>query len=142
MKVLSIRLPDVGEGVTEAELVAWHVKVGDIVKEDDVLAEVMTDKATVEIPSLYDGKVVACEGKVGDGIAIGADLIRIETDADADGSQVDTPAPVAVPTPKAEAAPISAPTPEPVAPMGSTLPPRTEGGPGLESGRAAGRGRG
>ena len=53
-----IKLPDVGEGVAEAELVEWHVKVGDLVREDAVLAAVMTDKATVEIPSPIDGEVV------------------------------------------------------------------------------------
>lgn len=52
MGLHKIQMPDVGEGITEAEVVGWNVKVGDVVREDDVLAEVMTDKATVEIPSL------------------------------------------------------------------------------------------
>ncbi|MEM7597735.1 MAG: dihydrolipoamide acetyltransferase family protein [Pseudomonadota bacterium] len=82
MPNLPIKLPDVGEGVTEAELVAWHVEIGDLVREDDVIAEVMTDKATVEIPSLYEGKIVALGGEIGEVLAIGADLVQIETDAD------------------------------------------------------------
>ena len=54
-----IKLPDVGEGIAEAELVEWHVKVGDIVREDDLIAAVMTDKATVEIPSPVEGEVTS-----------------------------------------------------------------------------------
>nr|WP_043979384.1 dihydrolipoamide acetyltransferase family protein [Novosphingobium sp. P6W]KIS30166.1 branched-chain alpha-keto acid dehydrogenase subunit E2 [Novosphingobium sp. P6W] len=79
MHILSVRLPDVGEGVTEAELVEWHVQVGDLVREDDVLAAVMTDKATVEIPSLYTGKVTALGGQIGEVLAVGANLVLIET---------------------------------------------------------------
>ncbi len=81
MQTVSMKLPDIGEGVTEAELVEWYVKIGDIVREDDVLADVMTDKATVEVPSVYAGKVMWLGGEVGDSLAIGADLVRIETDA-------------------------------------------------------------
>ncbi|MEM6304125.1 MAG: dihydrolipoamide acetyltransferase family protein [Pseudomonadota bacterium] len=83
MKTLPIKLPDVGEGVTEAELAEWHVNVGDIVREDDIIAAVMTDKATVEIPSLYDGKVVERSGEIGDVLAIGTALVMIETDGEA-----------------------------------------------------------
>lgn len=73
-----IKLPDVGEGVAEAELVEWHVKVGDLVREDAVLAAVMTDKATVEIPSPVDGKVVWLGAEVGDTVAIGSAIVRLE----------------------------------------------------------------
>ena len=59
MAARSVRLPDIGEGVAEAEVTAWHVKVGDLVREDQPLADVMTDKATVEIPAPVTGKVVA-----------------------------------------------------------------------------------
>lgn len=83
MNVLAVKLPDVGEGVTEAELVELHVAVGDLVREDDTLAAVMTDKATVEIPSLFSGKVVWIGGDVGDTLAVGSELVRIETDSDA-----------------------------------------------------------
>lgn len=81
MQTVSMKLPDIGEGVTEAELVEWYVKIGDIVREDDILADVMTDKATVEVPSVYAGKVMWLGGEVGDSLAVGADLVRIETDA-------------------------------------------------------------
>jgi 2-oxoisovalerate dehydrogenase E2 component (dihydrolipoyl transacylase) len=64
-----IKLPDVGEGVAEAELVEWHVKVGDLVREDAMLAAVMTDKATVEIPSPVEGKVAWLGAEIGDTVA-------------------------------------------------------------------------
>src|SRR5580700_5187330 len=73
-----IRLPDVGEGVAEAELVEWHVKIGDLVREDTVLAAVLTDKATVEIPSPVDGEIVWLGAEVGDKVAVGSDLIRLK----------------------------------------------------------------
>ena len=75
-----IRTPDIGEGIAEVELVAWHVKPGDTVKEDQVLADVMTDKATVEIPSPVSGKITGLMGEVGKTIAVGADLIRLEVE--------------------------------------------------------------
>ena len=75
-----IRTPDIGEGIAEVELVAWHVKPGDEVKEDQVLADVMTDKATVEIPSPVSGKILDLLGEVGQQIAVGADLIRLEVE--------------------------------------------------------------
>ena len=78
MGVRSIRMPDVGEGVAEAEIVEWHVKVGDLVREDQVVAAVMTEKATVEIPTHVAGTVVALGGAVGDVVAVGAELIRID----------------------------------------------------------------
>jgi 2-oxoisovalerate dehydrogenase E2 component (dihydrolipoyl transacylase) len=68
----TIKLPDVGEGIAEAELVEWHVKVGDMVREDSILAAVMTDKATVEIPSPADGKVSWLGAEVGDRVGVGA----------------------------------------------------------------------
>jgi 2-oxoisovalerate dehydrogenase E2 component (dihydrolipoyl transacylase) len=73
----AIRLPDVGEGVAEAELVEWHVKIGDLIGEDDVLAAVMTDKATVEIPSPIAGEIVWLAAEVGDVVAVGSDLVRV-----------------------------------------------------------------
>jgi 2-oxoisovalerate dehydrogenase E2 component (dihydrolipoyl transacylase) len=77
-----IRLPDVGEGVAEAELVEWHVKVGDLVREDAVLAAVMTDKATVEIPSPVDGEIVWLGATIGDVVAVGSDLVRLKVPDD------------------------------------------------------------
>ena len=78
------KLPDIGEGIAEAEIVAWHIKLGDRVEEDQQLADMMTDKATVEMESPVAGTVVALAGEVGDMIAIGASLVEIETDVDVD----------------------------------------------------------
>src|SRR5215469_2625376 len=75
-----VKLLDVGEGIAVAELVEWHVKVGEVVREDAVLGAVMTDKATVEIPSPTDGRVIWLAGKVGDVLAIGSDFVRLEVD--------------------------------------------------------------
>jgi 2-oxoisovalerate dehydrogenase E2 component (dihydrolipoyl transacylase) len=113
-----IRLPDVGEGVAEAELVEWHVKIGDLVREDTPLAAVMTDKATVEIPSPVDGEIVWLGAKVGDVVAIGSDLVRLKVHGGDDGAAAKG-AP-AVPKAKpaaAEPAPSAPPaTPPPAAP--------------------------
>ncbi|PBC07124.1 dihydrolipoamide acetyltransferase family protein [Mesorhizobium sp. WSM3859] len=73
-----IKLPDVGEGVAEAELVEWHVKVGDLVREDTVLAAVMTDKATVEIPSPVDGEILWLGAEIGETVAIGSPIVRLK----------------------------------------------------------------
>ncbi|MGY8678799.1 dihydrolipoamide acetyltransferase family protein [Bradyrhizobium sp. UFLA05-153] len=80
----AVKLPDVGEGIAEAELVEWHVKVGDIVREDAVLGAVMTDKATVEIPSPAEGRVIWLAGHVGDVLAIGSDFVRLEVEGKAE----------------------------------------------------------
>jgi len=73
-----IKLPDVGEGVAEAELVEWHVKIGDLVREDALIAAVMTDKATVEIPSPVEGEIVWLGAKVGDVVPVGSELVRLK----------------------------------------------------------------
>jgi 2-oxoisovalerate dehydrogenase E2 component (dihydrolipoyl transacylase) len=73
-----IKMPDLGEGIAEVELVDWRVKPGDSVAEDQVLADVMTDKASVEIPSPVAGTVLALGGEVGQMMAVGSELIRIE----------------------------------------------------------------
>jgi 2-oxoisovalerate dehydrogenase E2 component (dihydrolipoyl transacylase) len=88
------KMPDLGEGTVEAEIVAWHVKVGDLVDEDQVMAEVMTDKAAVEVPSPVTGKVVALKGAPGEMVPVGSELIVFETDA---GAAVEAPAPAAKP---------------------------------------------
>jgi 2-oxoisovalerate dehydrogenase E2 component (dihydrolipoyl transacylase) len=84
-----IRLPDVGEGVAEAELVEWHVKVGDLVREDAVLAAVMTDKATVEIPSPIDGEILWLGAQIGDVVAVGSDLVRLKVSGEKNISAAD-----------------------------------------------------
>src|SRR6201990_1221986 len=80
MVIHVIKMPDIGEGIAEVELVAWNVKEGDTVVEDQNLADVMTDKATVEIPSPVKGKVLALGGSVGEVMAVGSELIRIEVE--------------------------------------------------------------
>ena len=88
-----IKLPDVGEGVAEAELVEWHVKVGDLVREDTILAAVMTDKATVEIPSPVDGEIVWLGAEVGDMVAVGSDLVRLKVAGERDAASAAQPQP-------------------------------------------------
>jgi 2-oxoisovalerate dehydrogenase E2 component (dihydrolipoyl transacylase) len=77
-----IKMPDVGEGIAEAELVEWHVKVGDLVREDAVLAAVMTDKATVEIPSPADGEVLWLGAEIGEVVATGSALVRLKVEGE------------------------------------------------------------
>jgi len=112
-----IKMPDIGEGIAQVELVEWFVKVGDVIAEDQVVADVMTDKATVEIPSPVSGKVLALGGQPGEVMAVGSELIRIEVEGS--GNHVDAPqakpaateaAPVAAkPEPRAEAQPVACP---------------------------------
>jgi 2-oxoisovalerate dehydrogenase E2 component (dihydrolipoyl transacylase) len=136
----TFRLPDIGEGIAEAEIVAWHVKVGDTVEEDGRLADMMTDKATVEMESPVSGTVIEVAGEAGDVIAIGSPLVVIEVEGA--GNEVDrAPAPKAAvveqriaaetpdaddvarveqaaapaPEPKREPAPAPAPEPAPAA---------------------------
>ncbi len=80
MGIHVIKMPDIGEGIAEVELVAWNVKVGDMIVEDQVMADVMTDKATIEIPSPVHGKVLALGGAAGQVMAVGSELIRIEVE--------------------------------------------------------------
>jgi len=91
----TFRLPDIGEGIAEAEIVAWHVKIGDTVKEDGRLADLMTDKATVEMESPVAGKVLEVAGEVGDVIAIGSPLVVLETEGDVAEAPAAAPAPTA-----------------------------------------------
>src|SRR5882672_981174 len=86
MPVELVKLPDVAEGVAEAEIVEWHVAVGEAVKEDQILAAVMTDKATVEIPSPRAGVVVELGGELGARLAVGSALVGIRFGADDDGA--------------------------------------------------------
>ena len=91
MGIRIIKLPDVGEGVAEAEVVEWHVEVGQSVLEDQLLADVMTDKATVEIPSPVAGTVVALGAEVGGVLAVGAELVRLEVVGEGSEEAVATP---------------------------------------------------
>ncbi len=124
MGIRIVKLPDVGEGVAEAELVEWHVEVGESVLEDQVLAAVMTDKATVEIPSPVAGKVVALGGEVGSTLAVGAELVRLEVPGEGDAEVAAAPREAAAPTAAAKPAPppVKLPSPPPEAASPSPLP--------------------
>ncbi len=80
MTAYTFKLPDIGEGIAEAEIVAWHVQPGDMIEEDEPLCDVMTDKATVEMSAPVSGKVLQTSGKVGDRIAIGSVLAVFQTE--------------------------------------------------------------
>src|SRR4029077_1553021 len=116
MGIRIIKLPDVGEGVAEAELVEWHVEVGQSVLEDQVLAAVMTDKATVEIPSPVAGTVVALGAEVGGVLAVGAELVRLEVAGDVNDEVVAAPREAAAPVERPAAAPMPAAAPQSPAP--------------------------
>ncbi len=103
MSDYKLRMPDVGEGVVEAEIVEWHVKLGDMVEEDQDLLDVMTDKATVEIPSPVSGKVTAINGEAGDVIAVGTEILVIAVDGEVDDA-ADTPPAASEPAPAPEKA--------------------------------------
>ncbi|HET9579208.1 MAG TPA: dihydrolipoamide acetyltransferase family protein [Usitatibacter sp.] len=120
MGIHVIRVPDIGEGIAEVELVAWHVKPGETVAAEQGLADVMTDKANVEIPSHVAGKVLSLNGKPGDKLAVGSELIRLEVEgagnvkgeAPPSAAAKSAPQPVsAKPAPAAEPAPSPAGTP-------------------------------
>ncbi len=113
------KMPDLGEGTVSAEVVEWKVKVGDRVTEDQIIAEVMTDKAAVEIPAPVSGVVAAISGQPGDMVAVGAELIAFDTSGTAPAEQpaaakssAETPAATTSTTPARETA---APAPQPAA---------------------------
>ena len=133
-----IKMPDVGEGVAEAEIVEWHVEVGQSVLEDQILAAVMTDKATVEIPSPVAGKVLALGGDVGATLAVGAELVRLEVAGEGNEEVAAAPREAAPPAhPPAERLTTPPPVPKTSAPTpveaatpvarGSLGPPRPPG---------------
>ncbi|MGZ0700923.1 dihydrolipoamide acetyltransferase family protein [Pseudomonas piscis] len=106
-----IKMPDIGEGIAEVELSQWHVKVGDLVVEDQVLADVMTDKAMVDIPSPVHGKVLALGGEPGEVMAVGSILISIEVEGAGnlkDSDQLPTPSKAPAAAEKPAAAPVAA----------------------------------
>ena len=103
------KLPDIGEGVVEGEVVQWHVAAGDTVTEDDPIVDVMTDKATVTIPSPVTGVVTSLSGDVGDMVAVGSTLVEFDSDAEA------APASKPEAEPEAASSPTPPPAPEPAA---------------------------
>jgi 2-oxoisovalerate dehydrogenase E2 component (dihydrolipoyl transacylase) len=114
-----IKMPDIGEGIAEVELSQWHVKVGDLVVEDQVLADVMTDKAMVDIPSPVHGKVIALGGQPGEVMAVGSVLISIEVEGAGNLKESSAAAPVKETPAPAKAEPVAeskpAATPRPAA---------------------------
>lgn len=115
-----IKLPDLGEGTVSSEIVAWHVKPGDIVQEDQPMVEMSTDKAAMEMPAPVSGRVISLGGQPGDAIAVGAELLVIETDPIETG---DTPAPDTASPPAVPAAgpPQSEPTDMPAPGLGRVM---------------------
>src|SRR6478609_11492000 len=93
------KMPDLGEGTVSAEVVAWHVKPGDLVQEDQVMCEVMTEKAAVEMPAPVTGRILSIQGEPGDMVAVGSELVVFDTDAtsaaagDAPAAKTPPPAP-------------------------------------------------
>ncbi|HTN65616.1 MAG TPA: dihydrolipoamide acetyltransferase family protein [Burkholderiaceae bacterium] len=122
MGIHVIRMPDIGEGIAEVELVSWHVQPGDSVAEDQPLAEVMTDKATVEIPSSVAGKVLTLGGALGQVMAVGSELIRIEVDGAGNASEASASPATASAAATAAPAQVSA-RPAPV-PVPAVMPPQ------------------
>jgi 2-oxoisovalerate dehydrogenase E2 component (dihydrolipoyl transacylase) len=107
------KLPDIGEGVVEGEVVQWHVSVGDLVSEDDPIVDVMTDKATVTIPSPVSGVISSLSGDVGDMIAVGSSLLEIDSEGEGGGPAAeDTEVQEPVPDPDPPKAPEPAPAPK------------------------------
>lgn len=120
MARIPFRLPDIGEGIAEAEIVTWHVKVGDMVEEDQPVADMMTDKATVEMAAPVSGRVIEVAGAVGDQIAIGSTLVVFETEGDEETAP--EPAPAAkmeLAAPKPDPVPAKAEAPTPAKPQPS-----------------------
>ncbi|WAT31050.1 dihydrolipoamide acetyltransferase family protein [Pseudomonas sp. GXZC] len=104
-----IKMPDIGEGIAEVELSVWHVKVGDMVVEDQVLADVMTDKAMVDIPSPVHGKVISLGGEPGEVMAVGSILISIEVEGAGNAKEAPAvkEAPKAAPAVETKPAPVA-----------------------------------
>lgn len=124
MGVHVIKMPDIGEGIAEVELVMWYVKVGDMVTEDQILADVMTEKATIEIPSPVHGTVLSLGGVAGQVMAVGSDLIQIDVEG-AGNVRAAASAPVVV-TPSMPAPATVAEAPAPV-PLKASSAPRSTG---------------
>ncbi len=118
MSDYEFKLPDIGEGVVEGEVVQWHVSVGDSVSEDDPIVDVMTDKATVTIPSPVNGVIASLSGEVGDMVAVGSTLVQFGTTDSAPAAtetvEESEPEPEPEPTPEPE------PAPKPTAPAPAT----------------------
>jgi 2-oxoisovalerate dehydrogenase E2 component (dihydrolipoyl transacylase) len=140
MGIHVIKMPDLGEGIAEVEVVEWRVKPGDAVVEDQVVADVMTDKATVEIPSPVHGTVQSLGCEIGQALSVGAALITLEVEGEGNeatikappasrrqaGAPASAPKPAPAPEPVAKAAPAPAPAPTPLAAKVTALRPEGE----------------
>ncbi len=132
MAKFTFNMPDVGEGVAEAEIVEWQVKVGDRVEEDQHLVDVMTDKATIDIESPVEGIVIEVAGEVGDTISVGAMLLVVEVEGeDAQEAEAQAPAKEETPAPAPTPTPEPTPTPTP-APVTASVPETASGGAAAE----------
>ena len=121
MSQFTFKMPDLGEGTVDAEIVAWHTKPGDTVSEDQLIVEVMTDKAAVEVPAPVSGRVLSITGAPGDKVAVGSPLIVFELSEGAKAAAADAaPAPAVIP---AAAAPAPAVKPTAAAPAPAAKPP-------------------
>jgi len=130
MSLHTITMPDLGEGIAEVELVEWRVKPGDTVAEDQILCDVMTDKAAVEVPSPVAGRVAELGGEIGQMMAVGSVLIRIELESDAASSAPDAaPRPTPDSAPKSASAPALAAVPALAAPLPAAGAPRMPAAP-------------
>jgi 2-oxoisovalerate dehydrogenase E2 component (dihydrolipoyl transacylase) len=125
MSEFVFKMPDLGEGTVDAEIVAWHTKPGDAVAEDQLIVEVMTDKAAVEVPAPVSGRVVSITGAPGDKVAVGSPLIVFEVGASTASTMTATAASAA--TPASAAAPAAASAPPPVATPAPTTTESTAG---------------
>jgi 2-oxoisovalerate dehydrogenase E2 component (dihydrolipoyl transacylase) len=123
MSQFTFKMPDLGEGTVDAEIVAWHTKPGDVVAEDQLIVEVMTDKAAVEVPAPVSGRVVSVTGAPGDKVAVGSPLIVFEL---SDGAAV-------------AAAAVAEPAAAPVAPAAKPAPPKAVSAAAQSSASAAPR---
>jgi pyruvate dehydrogenase E2 component (dihydrolipoamide acetyltransferase) len=129
MSKFEFKLPDIGEGVTEGEIVNWLVKVGDGVKEDQDLVEVMTDKATVTIGAPKAGKIAELKGEVGDVVPVGQTLVVFDLDGGASEAAPPAGKPAAAPAPAAKAAPAPAGKPAAAVPAAAARPPESSEAP-------------
>jgi 2-oxoisovalerate dehydrogenase E2 component (dihydrolipoyl transacylase) len=129
MSQFTFKMPDLGEGTVDAEIVAWHTKPGDTVSEDQLIVEVMTDKAAVEVPAPVSGRVVSVTGAPGDKVAVGSPLIVFElTDGAKTTEALATPATPAAPTAAAAPAPVTPVAPTAAPPAASATPPAVRQG--------------
>ncbi len=132
MALFTFKLPDIGEGISEAEIVGWHVKVGDRVEEDQPIADMMTDKATVEMESPVAGTVVRLAGEPGDQVPIGSMLVEIEVEGDAPAAPPPSEETIEAETPgEAMVEEAAAPEAPPAAPLSPAPEPTVAPGPAV-----------